>query len=111
MQLSALLLLTIAAVGGVALSLADAVPKPMRIGHGVVAGIGLVLLLIAALIANESLMWTAFGLIAIGFAVGAVLFGVVFSHRKPPRLLVAGHGLLNAIGVLLLAWATLFPAG
>lgn len=109
MQITALIVLAIAAVGGVALALAGSVPKAMRIGHGAIAGVGLLLLLIAALAANESLVWTAFGLICVGFAAGAVLFGVVFSQRKPPGFVIAGHGLLNAIGVLLLAWATLFP--
>lgn len=109
MQIAALIVLAAAAIGGVALALAGSVPRMLRIGHGAVAGIGLLLLLIAAVVATEYLLWIAFGLVLAGFAGGALLFGVVFTRRRPPRLLIAGHGLLNAAGVLLLAWLTLYP--
>lgn len=109
MQVLALVVLTAAAIGGAALALVGAVPRSMRIGHGAVAGIGLVLLLIAAVAAGEKSVWVAFGLILTGFAAGGVLFSVVFTRRKPPGLVIAGHGLLNTAGVLLLAWVTLYP--
>lgn len=106
----ALIILAAAAVGGVTLALARSVPKWMRIGHGAVAGLGLLTLLIGALgTAGNSLVWAAFGVVLAGFAGGAVLFGVIFTQRKPPNLLIAGHGLINGLGVVLLAWAVLYP--
>lgn len=111
MLVISLIILAAAAIGGVTLALSGSVPKAMRIGHGTVAGIGLLVLLIAALGAGSSLIWIAFGLLLAGFAGGAVLFGVVFTERKPPGFAIAGHGLLNVLGVVLLAWATLYPGG
>ncbi|MDT0618921.1 hypothetical protein RM531_10585 [Salinisphaera sp. P385] len=104
-----LIVLAGAAAGGLFLGLSKQVPGFMRLGHGAFAGIGLALLLIAALGDGRSLVWTAFGLIAAGFAGGAVLFGAVFRDRKPPGFMIAGHGALNGLGVLVLAWAVLYP--
>lgn len=109
MLLAALIILAAAGVGGAGLALAQSVPTILRMVHGTMASIGLIILLIAAIGANEHLVWTALGLMLVGFVAGAVLFGVVFTQRKPPGLVIAGHGLLNTIGVLLLAWAALYP--
>lgn len=98
-------LLLAAAVGGLAIATLDLGVALVRAIHGLIAAVGLVALLVGALGANSSLVWTAFGLIALGFAAGAVFFGLVWRENSPPRLLVAGHGLLNGAGVVLLGIA------
>ena len=106
----ALIVLAAVAVGGAGLALIRGLPGWMRLGHGAAAGAGLLLLLIGALGSGGSqTIWLAFGLIAAGFAGGAVLFGVIYKDRKPPGLFIAGHGALNAVGVAVLAWAVLAP--
>lgn len=105
----ALIVLAAVAVGGAGLALIRGLPGWMRLGHGAAAGGGLLLLLIGALGAGSQTVWLAFGLIAAGFAGGAVLFGVIYKDRRPPGLFIAGHGALNAVGVAVLAWAVLAP--
>lgn len=95
-------LLLVAALGGATMAALDGATRPLRIGHGAIAGIGLLCLLIGALIDPGTLVWTAFALIAIGFGAGAVLFGLVWQHSAPPKPIVLGHGLLNGLGVILL---------
>ncbi|MBS62929.1 hypothetical protein [Salinisphaera sp.] len=105
MLAAAFWLLLIATVGGVAMAALDAAMRPLRIGHGVIAGAGLACLLVGAFMHPGTLVWSAFALTAIGFSAGAVFFGVIYKHQAPPRILVLGHGALNALGVLLLAVA------
>lgn len=105
----ALVILAAAAVGGAGLAMLKGLPAWTRLGHGAVAGIGLLLLLLGALADGRELVWLAFGLVAAGFAGGAVLFGVLYRDRRPPCLFIAGHGTLNAVGVAILAWAVLAP--
>lgn len=98
-------LLVIAALGGITMAALDGATRPLRMGHGAIAGLGLLCLLIGALIQPGTLVWTAFALLAIGFGAGAVLFGLVWQHSAPPKSIVLGHGLLNGIGVILLGVA------
>lgn len=105
----ALVILVLAAVGGVGLATIKGLPRWAPLGHGTVGGIGLLLLLLGALGDGRSLVWLAFGLVAIGFAAGAVLFGVIYRDRPTPRLYLAAHGGINAVGVAILAWAVLAP--
>lgn len=98
-------LLLIAALGGAAMAVLDGATAPLRMGHGAIAGLGLLCLLIGALIAPGTLVWSAFALLAVGFGAGAVLFGLVWKHSAPPRLLILGHGAINTLGVLLLGIA------
>lgn len=98
-------LLLVAALGGATMAVLDGATSMLRLGHGVLAGIGLVVLLIAALMQGTALIWTAFGLLALGFTAGAVLFGVVWRDSAPPRLFIYGHGLINTLGVILLGVA------
>ncbi|MES1948921.1 hypothetical protein C84B14_16310 [Salinisphaera sp. C84B14] len=95
-------LLLVASIGGLAMAALDAALRPLRIGHGAIAGAGLLCLLVGAFMHPGTLVWSAFALTAIGFGAGAVFFGVIFKHRAPPWILVIGHGALNALGVLLL---------
>lgn len=83
----------------------DGATAPLRVGHGAIAGIGWLCLLVGAFMHPGTLVWTAFALITLGFAAGALLFGVVWRDSAPPRLFVAGHGLVNALGVILLGVA------
>lgn len=106
MLILAFWILLAAALGGVAIAALDMGTAPVRAGHGALAAIGLISLLIGAIGAGSGLAWIAFVLIALGFAAGAVFFGLVWRDSAPPRLLIAGHGLLNGIGVLLLGIAT-----
>ncbi|ROO26673.1 hypothetical protein SAOR_10040 [Salinisphaera orenii MK-B5] len=101
----AFVLLLVAATGGLAMAVLDVAAPAVRTAHGGIAGLGLLVLLIGALMHGQTLVWTAFGLLAIGFAAGAVLFGLVWRERAPPRLVVAGHGLINAAGIVLLGVA------
>ncbi|GAB3671880.1 hypothetical protein [Salinisphaera aquimarina] len=98
-------LLLVAALGGLTMATLDGATRPLRLGHGAIAGLGLLALLVGALMAPGTLVWTAFGLLAVGFGAGAVLFGVVWRESAPPRLLIIGHGLINALGVVLLGVA------
>lgn len=98
-------LLVIAALGGIAMAALDGATRPLRMGHGAIAGLGLLCLLIGALIEPGTLVWTAFALLAIGFGAGAVLFGLVWQHSAPPRPIVLGHGLINGLGLTLLGVA------
>jgi len=98
-------LLLVAALGGVFMAALDGATAPLRMGHGAIAGLGLLCLLIGAFIDPSTLVWTAFALITVGFAAGATLFGVIWRDSAPPRVLVAGHGLLNGLGVILLGVA------
>lgn len=99
-------LLLIAALGGLAMALLDAAATPAaRLVHGGIAGLGLLALLVGALVHGTPLLWSAFGLLAIGFAAGATLFGLVWADRAPPRVVIAAHGLINAAGVIALAIA------
>lgn len=95
-------ILLVAAVGGAIMAALDGATKLMRAGHGLIAALGLVVLLIGALGHSGALVWTAFGLLALGFTGGAVLFGVVWRDRAPPRLMIYGHGLINTLGVITL---------
>ena len=63
-------ILLLAAVGGVAMAALDIAYKPIRIGHGVIAGVGLVVFLIGAVFHDTALAWTAFACNATGFAAG-----------------------------------------
>lgn len=100
-------LLLAAAVGGLAIATLDLGVAMVRIAHGSIAGLGLIILLMANLgAAGSSLSWAAFGLIALGFIAGALFFGWAWRDSAPPRLLIAGHGLLNGLGVVLLGLAT-----
>lgn len=105
MLILAFWILLAAALGGVAIATLDMGTAPVRAGHGLIAAIGLIVLLIGALGAASALAWTAFVLIALGFSAGAIFFGLIWRDSAPPRLLIAGHGLLNGIGVLLLGIA------
>jgi hypothetical protein len=98
-------LLVIAALGGATMATLDGATRPLRIGHGAIAGLGLACLLIGALITPGTLVWTAFALLAIGFGAGAVLFGLVWKHSAPPKLFIYGHGAINTLGVILLGVA------
>ncbi|MES1923881.1 hypothetical protein [Salinisphaera sp. T31B1] len=91
-----------AAGGGAAMAGLDGATRPLRIGHGLIAGLGLFCLLIGALIEPGTLVWTAFGLLALGFAAGATLFGVIWRNSAPPRMLIWAHGAVNTLGVILL---------
>ncbi|ERJ20553.1 hypothetical protein T35B1_00335 [Salinisphaera shabanensis T35B1] len=102
MLTAAFWLLLVAALGGLTMAVLDGATRPLRIGHGAIAGVGLLCLLIGAFIQPGLLVWSAFALVAIGFGAGAVFFGVIFKHRAPPRFLIIGHGALNGLGVLLL---------
>jgi len=101
-------ILLVAVLGGLFMATLDGATAPLRIGHGAIAGLGLLCLLIGALMTPGTLVWTAFALITVGFAAGATLFGVVWRDSAPPRLLVAGHGLINALGVILLGVVVFF---
>ena len=95
-------ILVAAALGGVTMAVLDGATKIMRIGHGLIAALGLLILLIGALGDGGTLTWTAFGILAVGFSAGAILFGVVWRDRAPPRLLIVGHGLINTLGIVAL---------
>lgn len=105
MLIFAFWILLAAALGGVAIAALDMGTAPVRAGHGGLAAIGLIVLLIGALGAGSALTWTAFVLIGLGFAAGAVFFGLVWRDSAPPRPLIIGHGLLNGTGVVLLGIA------
>lgn len=105
----ALVILAAAAIGGAGLALIKGLPGWMRLGHGATAGVGLVLLLLGALGDGRQLVWLAFGLVVIGFIAGGVFFGTIYRNRRPPGLLISGHGALNAVGVAILAWTVLAP--
>ena len=105
MLLVAFWLLLIAALGGGAMAALDGATRPLRMGHGAIAGLGLLCLLIGALMAPGTLVWTAFALLAIGFGAGAVMFGLVWQHSAPPKLFIYGHGAINTLGVILLGVA------
>jgi len=98
-------ILLVALLGGVFMAALDGATAPLRMAHGAIAGLGLLCLLIGAFMHPGTLVWTAFALITVGFAAGATLFGVIWRDSAPPRLLVAGHGLLNALGVVILGVA------
>lgn len=95
-------LLLAAALGGATIATLDIATAPIRLGHGALAGFGLLILLVGALAHGGALIWTAFGMILISFAAGAVFFGMVWRNSAPPRALIIGHGVLNALGVILL---------
>jgi len=97
-------LLALVAVGGVTLALWQTAPGFLRLGHGLGAALGLMALLVAALQDGRYIVWIAFGLVAAGFAGGALLFGVIYKSR-PPMPMIAGHGALNLVGVCLLGYA------
>lgn len=107
----ALIILALAAAGGAFLGLRSAtghsVPAPMRHGHGLFAAVGVLIFLIGAWGAGSGLVWLAFALNAAGLAGGALLFGVIYTDRKPPGTYILGHGGLNIAGVLVLAYALL----
>lgn len=105
----ALIILAAVGVGGLSLATIKGLPDWMRLGHGAAGGVGLLLLLIGALTASNLLIWLAFGLIAAGFAGGALLFGMIYRERQPPGFVIACHGLLNVLGIAALAWAILAP--
>lgn len=105
----ALVILAAAALGGVTLASIKGLPRWIRLVHGTIGGIGLLLLLLGALADGRETIWLAFGLIAAGFAGGVVLFGAIYKDRRPPGLFIAGHGGINAVGVAILAWAVLAP--
>lgn len=94
-------LLVVAALGGIAMAVLDGATRPLRMGHGAIAGLGLLCLLVGALMDPGVLVWSAFALLAVGFGAGAVLFGLVWQHSAPPRILVLGHGAINTLGVIL----------
>ncbi|MES1938778.1 hypothetical protein T5B8_00975 [Salinisphaera sp. T5B8] len=102
MLAAAFWLLLVAALGGLTMAALDGATRPLRIGHGAISGVGLLCLLIGAFMHPGVLVWSAFALVAIGFAAGAVFFGLIYQHQAPPRFLIIGHGALNGLGVLLL---------
>lgn len=98
-------LLLVAALGGATMAALDGATRPLRLGHGAIAGLGLLSLLIGALMHPGAWVWSAFALVAIGFGAGAVLFAVIWRDSAPPRAFIYGHGLINALGVILLGIA------
>jgi hypothetical protein len=98
----------VAAVVGLTMAIAafqgNFPPVPSAILHGVLAAAGLVLLIVAVCVKGAAgpALW------ALGFFLVAALGGFTLAlgfhaRRKPlPKGLVAGHGLVAAVGFLLL---------
>lgn len=83
------------------------VPAVVGHSHGLAALFALALLLLANLTTNAgALAWGAFGVLAVGFLGGGLLFRFIFKDRLPMKLLGihAGTGVLG----LLLLYLTAF---
>ncbi len=99
--------LVVAALGGAGMATLNINKPALRLAHGALGAVGLLIFLVGALMSGTGLIWTAFALVAIGFSAGALLFGVVYRQQRPPRAIIVGHALLNTAGTLLLGLALL----
>lgn len=114
MQIAAVILFAIAAVAGIILASTHLrgklPPIAFAVLHGAVAASGLTLLVLSVVGGNGAgAVGTAlifFGVAAIG---GFVLFARHLQKKSLPPALILGHGLLAAIGLVLLLLAIAGP--
>jgi hypothetical protein len=107
---TAAIVLAVAALGGLAVAgiRLSGTPRPptwMAVGHGLVAATGLGLLIYAAMSGSgiPSLAQVALGVLIVAALGGAGIFlGFHLRERPLPIPLVIGHGLIAAIGYVLL---------
>ena len=112
MMKTALALMTLAALGGVAMAgirfARNVNPPPaFAMGHGLLAGAALTLLLYAYFTVGMPMLacW-ALLLFVVAAAGGTVLnLGYHMKGVLLPKGFVMGHGLIAVVGYLLLAWA------
>jgi hypothetical protein len=102
-------LLGLAALGGVTLAgmRLSGTPRPptwMALGHGAVAAAGLLTLIYLAVTTGlPQLAGIALGILILAALGGATIFGLFHLQEKPlPIPLVLGHGLIAAVGFVLL---------
>ena len=105
----AAILLTLAALGGLVVASFPlrGIPRPptwLALGHGAVAAAGLLTLIYyAATTTPSTAALIALGILVLAALGGAGLFGLFHVREKPlPVPLVLGHGLIAAIGVVVL---------
>lgn len=111
MMKTATILLALTAVGGVAMALmrfsgADRPPSWIAMGHGLVAGSGLTLLLYAGLTAGiPQLAWAGIALLVAAALIGTWLNLAYHDKKLPlPKGTVVIHALLAVAGFLLIVW-------
>lgn len=109
MFLASIILFAIAALGGATLAILRLMNRPLPISlavlHGLLAAIGLILLIVAMIYMamTNSFVTSALILFIIASIGGAILF--FFFHlrnKKLPIALLLGHGLLAIIGFVVL---------
>jgi hypothetical protein len=112
------IVLTIAAVGGLAIAVSRlmGIPRPptwLAIVHGAIALTGLVLLGNTALQSDAPRMTQiAFGIFLLAAAGGATMFFGFHLREKPlPIVLVLGHGLIAITGLVILYMSIGRPHG
>ncbi|MFW5875643.1 MAG: hypothetical protein ACOCXM_02785 [Myxococcota bacterium] len=108
MLLASVVLFALAAAGGVVMSLkvvrGELAPWPLSVGHGALAAVGLVTLLVAVVDAGfegGAVVWSL--ILFLVTALGG--FGLLALHimgRSAPKGFVAGHGVLAVVAFVLL---------
>lgn len=106
MQILALLFIIVAALLGIFLLTyvfqKKETPKGTAFTHGLLAALGLVLLIIYAFFHPSWLIILSVAFFAAAALGGITLIGLDLSGKKPPLWLALGHGLIASIGLLFL---------
>jgi hypothetical protein len=113
MMKTATILLALTAIGGVVMAIirfggADRPPSWIAMGHGLVAGAGLTLLLYAGFTAGiPGTAWIGILLLAAAALAGTWLNLAYHDKHLPlPKGSIVVHALLAVAGFLLIAWAS-----
>ena len=108
MFIASIVLFAIAALGGITLAAMRLGNRPLPFGlaiaHGVLAAAGLVLLIVAMVVATATgvVLNAALILFIVAAIGGAILFSFHLRNRSLPVPLVLGHGLLAVVAFVLL---------
>jgi hypothetical protein len=107
MLMAALIFFTLAAIGGATMAVihirGGTIPLPLALGHGALAAIGLILLIIGILqVPGTGLFGVALGIFILAALGGLYLFTIYLRGGSLPTLFIFGHGTIAAIALIVL---------